>query len=188
MEPGECRSLCDRLNPRWHLNPEADRLLCSLGISGSSRNAIWLFRKIGELSERENHHPELRWFQERLDIELWTHKIGALVESDFILADKIDAILEESGIPVESFDAPCRKGGTPAFSGTYRGWHIVSGKEVLCRRFSFADFRHPWEYALGILDLDGESLAVDLGFGHLEVEVGGPHGRDLADKISQLME
>jgi 4a-hydroxytetrahydrobiopterin dehydratase len=49
-----------------------------------------LAKKIAEIAEHEQHHPDLlvRWGE--LKVELWTHKIDGLTESDFILAAKID--------------------------------------------------------------------------------------------------
>jgi 4a-hydroxytetrahydrobiopterin dehydratase len=49
-----------------------------------------LAKKIADIAEHEQHHPDLlvRWGE--LKVELWTHKIDGLTESDFILAAKID--------------------------------------------------------------------------------------------------
>lgn len=54
--------------------------------------AMGLANKIAEVAEEQGHHPDLlvRWGELRLD--LWTHKIDGLSESDFILAAKIDRI------------------------------------------------------------------------------------------------
>jgi 4a-hydroxytetrahydrobiopterin dehydratase len=48
--------------------------------------------RVGKLAEEQGHHPEifLTWGKVRIDI--WTHKVGGLTESDFILAAKIDAL------------------------------------------------------------------------------------------------
>ena len=48
--------------------------------------------RIGEIAEREGHHPDvtLRWGE--VVAEVWTHAIDGLTESDFILAAKIDAV------------------------------------------------------------------------------------------------
>ena len=45
---------------------------------------------VGEVAEREGHHPDiyLGWGKVRLTI--WTHKVDGLTESDFILAAKAD--------------------------------------------------------------------------------------------------
>ncbi len=55
-----------------------------------------LANEIGELSEKQGHHPDLlvRWGE--LRIELWTHSIDGLTESDFILAAKIDEVVGSS--------------------------------------------------------------------------------------------
>ena len=49
--------------------------------------------KIAELAEREGHHPDLKISWGECAIEIWTHKIDGLTESDFILAAKIEEIL-----------------------------------------------------------------------------------------------
>ncbi len=54
------------------------------------RQALDYTNKVGEIAEREGHHPDvyLGWGKVRLSI--WTHKIDGLTESDFILAAKAD--------------------------------------------------------------------------------------------------
>jgi 4a-hydroxytetrahydrobiopterin dehydratase len=49
--------------------------------------------RCGELAEREGHHPDLflKWGLVR--VEVYTHTIDGLTESDFILAAKIDRIV-----------------------------------------------------------------------------------------------
>ena len=55
-------------------------------------NALKFVNQVGEIAEREDHHPDiyLAWGKVRVDI--WTHKIDGLTESDFILAAKIDEV------------------------------------------------------------------------------------------------
>ncbi len=52
-----------------------------------------LGHRIGVMAEEQWHHPELVIGWGHLDIEIWTHKIDGLVESDFIFAAKVDEIL-----------------------------------------------------------------------------------------------
>ena len=49
--------------------------------------------KVGAIAEEEGHHPDiyLAWGQVRMDI--WTHKVDGLTESDFIFAAKADEAL-----------------------------------------------------------------------------------------------
>lgn len=49
---------------------------------------------IGEMAEVQRHHPDLHVSWGALGVEVWTHKIGGLTESDFIFAAKCDAIVK----------------------------------------------------------------------------------------------
>ena len=56
------------------------------------REAMDFANKVAELAEKEAHHPNLTISWGMCAIEIWTHDIDGLTESDFILATKIDAI------------------------------------------------------------------------------------------------
>jgi 4a-hydroxytetrahydrobiopterin dehydratase len=55
-------------------------------------SALAFVNRVGEVAERNGHHPDvaLSWGKVRLD--LWTHKIDGLSESDFVLAAKCDLV------------------------------------------------------------------------------------------------
>ena len=48
--------------------------------------------KVGNLAEEQGHHPDIMFGWGYVTIQIFTHKINGLVESDFILAAKIDQI------------------------------------------------------------------------------------------------
>ena len=48
--------------------------------------------EVGELAEVEQHHPDIHLSWGKVRIEIWTHKIDGLTESDFVLAAKIDQL------------------------------------------------------------------------------------------------
>ena len=48
--------------------------------------------KVGEIAEKENHHPDISFGWGYCNIKIFTHAIKGLAESDFILAAKIDQI------------------------------------------------------------------------------------------------
>ena len=48
--------------------------------------------KVGEISEQENHHPDISFGWAYAKILITTHAIEGLSENDFILAAKIDQI------------------------------------------------------------------------------------------------
>jgi 4a-hydroxytetrahydrobiopterin dehydratase len=47
---------------------------------------------VGELAEKEQHHPDLHVGWGKVMVETWTHKIRGLHRNDFILAAKTDEI------------------------------------------------------------------------------------------------
>ena len=48
--------------------------------------------KVGSIAEAEGHHPDINFGWGYAKIEIFTHAIKGLAESDFILAAKIDQI------------------------------------------------------------------------------------------------
>jgi len=56
------------------------------------RKALEFTNHVGRIAEEQGHHPDiyLTWGEVRLQI--FTHKIGGLTESDFILAAKTDEL------------------------------------------------------------------------------------------------
>lgn len=58
------------------------------------KEAISFINKIGEIAEKENHHPDLYLSWGLVKVRIWTHKIDGLTENDFILAAKIDDIIQ----------------------------------------------------------------------------------------------
>jgi 4a-hydroxytetrahydrobiopterin dehydratase len=51
-----------------------------------------LVNRIGVEAEAQGHHPDLYLAWGRVTVEIWTHKVSGLTESDFILAARIDRI------------------------------------------------------------------------------------------------
>ena len=88
---------------------EAERLL--LELDGWKLNAAghleksWTFkgfrpglefvRKVGEMCEEQGHHGDIFLAWGKVTLEVWTHKIGGLVEADFIWAAKADGLWSE---------------------------------------------------------------------------------------------
>lgn len=56
------------------------------------REALAFTNKIGEIAEKEEHHPDILLSYGKVKVLIWTHKINGLSESDFILAAKYDEI------------------------------------------------------------------------------------------------
>ena len=48
--------------------------------------------RVGAIAEEQNHHPDIFLAWGKVKIQIWTHKIDGLTESDFIFAAKVDAL------------------------------------------------------------------------------------------------
>jgi 4a-hydroxytetrahydrobiopterin dehydratase len=56
-------------------------------------DALAFTNRVGELAEQQGHHPDIHLAWGSARVEIWTHKIDGLTESDFILAAKIDKVV-----------------------------------------------------------------------------------------------
>jgi 4a-hydroxytetrahydrobiopterin dehydratase len=55
-------------------------------------SALKFVNAIGEVAEREGHHPDILLGWGKVEVSIWTHKIDGLTESDFVLAAKIETL------------------------------------------------------------------------------------------------
>jgi 4a-hydroxytetrahydrobiopterin dehydratase len=58
------------------------------------RAALAFTNHVGELAEKEGHHPDLHLSWGKVEVKIWTHKIDGLTENDFVLAAKIDQLYQ----------------------------------------------------------------------------------------------
>ena len=58
--------------------------------------ALNFVNQVGEIAEQQQHHPDIYLAWGKVRVEVWTHKIKGLTESDFILAARVDAALTKS--------------------------------------------------------------------------------------------
>jgi 4a-hydroxytetrahydrobiopterin dehydratase len=63
------------------------------------RSALAFVDRVGELAEREFHHPDIHLAWGRVRLEIWTHRIRGLTESDFVLAAKADELFNPPSTP-----------------------------------------------------------------------------------------
>lgn len=83
-------ALLAELGDGWALNPDGH-----LERAFAFRNfadALAFANSVGQIAEAEAHHPDIHVAWGRCGVEIWTHKIGGLTESDFFLAAKISRL------------------------------------------------------------------------------------------------
>jgi len=56
------------------------------------REALAFVNRLGEVAEREGHHPDIFLTWGRVKVTLWTHSVGGLSEKDFALAAEADGV------------------------------------------------------------------------------------------------
>jgi 4a-hydroxytetrahydrobiopterin dehydratase len=59
---------------------------------GDFKGALEFVNRLGAIAEEQGHHPDVYMTWGKVSVEIWTHKIDGLTESDFILAAKFDEV------------------------------------------------------------------------------------------------
>lgn len=61
------------------------------------RLALDFVNRVGELAEEQDHHPDLYLTWGKARVEIWTHKIDGLTESDFVFAARTERLYTPGG-------------------------------------------------------------------------------------------
>jgi 4a-hydroxytetrahydrobiopterin dehydratase len=60
------------------------------------RQALDFVVRVGEMCEEQGHHGDFRLAWGAVTLQVWTHKIDGLTESDFVWAAKADRLVSEA--------------------------------------------------------------------------------------------
>ncbi len=77
--------------PEWRLSHGATRIERRFAFSDFV-SALDFVHRVGEVAEREGHHPDIAFGWGYAEVVFYTHKIKGLHENDFIMAAKVDAL------------------------------------------------------------------------------------------------
>jgi len=75
----------------WQLDEAAVKLSRSFTFKNFMQAQAFAVR-VGEISEIENHHPDICYGWGFCTVVFYTHKIGGLHENDYIMAAKVNAL------------------------------------------------------------------------------------------------
>lgn len=81
--------------PGWSLTHDGARLERHFTFANFSA-ALDFVNRIGDIAEREGHHPDIRFGWGYATVELYTHKIDGLHENDFVMAAKVNQLYGDS--------------------------------------------------------------------------------------------
>lgn len=90
-------ALKEQLDRRWLFTHDKTRLTLEVPCD-KFEQPMKVANEIAKIADEQWHHPDLHVSFGKLKIDLWTHKIDNLVESDFIFAAKIDEVLRSNNI------------------------------------------------------------------------------------------
>jgi len=90
LKGAELQNLQIQLKPDWDIVDEHH--LNKAYTFKDFAEALAFTNRVGAIAEEEGHHPNIDLSWGKVEIEIFTHKIDGLTESDFILAAKIDTI------------------------------------------------------------------------------------------------
>lgn len=90
LEPAKVQELLGQLGQGWSLNAAGH--IERLYEFSNFAEALGFVNNVGAVAEEEGHHPDLHLAWGRCKVEIWTHKIRGLTESDFYLAAKADRV------------------------------------------------------------------------------------------------
>ncbi len=83
-------ALLARLPDGWQ-TPGGTRLRRSYAFADFAQALNWV-NQIATIAEAQKHHPDLQLRWGEVVVEIWTHTVDGLTESDFVLAAKIETL------------------------------------------------------------------------------------------------
>lgn len=93
LERDAAQALLEQLANGWEIKRTSHDYLEKTYRFKNFRQALDFVNRVGELAEQIGHHPDIYLAWGRVELQVWTHKIKGLAESDFIFAAKCDAAL-----------------------------------------------------------------------------------------------
>ena len=95
LEPAKVQELLGQLDQGWALN--ADGHIERLYEFKDFAEALAFVNAVGAIAETKATIPTCIWRGAAARVEIWTHKIHGLTESDFYLAAKADRVFAGNG-------------------------------------------------------------------------------------------
>lgn len=92
MERTRAEELLRELDDGWQLNSDG-HLERAYSFENFAK-AMAFANKVADIAEAEGHHPDLYIAWGKCKVEIWTHKIKGLTESDFYFAAKADRVFK----------------------------------------------------------------------------------------------
>lgn len=103
LTPEQLAPLVAQIDPAWDVRDVADERRGSVMLLARDyrfenfKDAMAFAVRVGEMAEEQQHHPDLHVAWGKVGVEIWTHKIGGLTESDVVFAARCDTLFPVRG-------------------------------------------------------------------------------------------
>jgi 4a-hydroxytetrahydrobiopterin dehydratase len=97
MERAQADELLSQLGNDWRIEDNGYLFLEKTYRFKDFAQALSFVNRVGALAEEQAHHPDIRLSWGRATVQIWTHKIKGLTESDFVFAAKCDRLERDGG-------------------------------------------------------------------------------------------
>ena len=94
LQGEELRRLHEELNAGWDL-PGEHHLEKTFAFKDFAQ-ALAFTNEVGAIAEEQDHHPDIHLAYGKVQVQIWTHKINGLTESDFVFAAKVEEAYQAS--------------------------------------------------------------------------------------------
>lgn len=90
LSPAEAEGLIGEI-PGWSLEDGATKIVRKFRFDDFAK-ALEFVRRVGEVAESQQHHPDISFGWGYCTVAFRTHRIHGLHENDFIMAAKVNAL------------------------------------------------------------------------------------------------
>ena len=90
LEGAELQKLHSELDAGWEVI-DGHHLTKTFTFSNFAE-ALAYVNRVGAMAEEQGHHPDLLLAWGKVRVDVWTHKIDGLTESDFVFAAKAEKL------------------------------------------------------------------------------------------------
>lgn len=92
MERPQAQQMLAELGAEWQLRENGYLFLEKTYRFKDFSEALDFVNRVGALAQEQAHHPDIYLSWGRVTVQIWTHKIKGLTESDFVFAAKCDRL------------------------------------------------------------------------------------------------
>lgn len=92
MEHAHAQDMLAQLGNDWQLREDGHLFLEKTYRFENFAQALAFVNRAGALAEEQAHHPDVHLAWGKVTLQIWTHKIKGLTESDFVFAAKCDRL------------------------------------------------------------------------------------------------